>query len=75
MSQKECCDTKKTWCNFLILNDSTCQFYYKVYTCVRPYKKSGRGVTCIGQFVSNLNGSYHSNTGLQVFHNLNGSVI
>ena len=34
MSQKECCDNKKTCCNFLILNDSTCQFYYKVNTCV-----------------------------------------
>ena len=47
MSQKECCDTKKAWCNFLILNDSKCQFYYKANTFVRPYKKSGRGVTCI----------------------------
>ena len=27
----------------LILNDSTCQFYYKVNTCVNPYKKNGRG--------------------------------
>ena len=45
MSQKECCDTKKAWCNFLILNDSTCQFYYKVNICVKPYKKSCRGVT------------------------------
>ena len=23
------------------LNDSTCQFYYEVKTCVRPYKKNG----------------------------------
>ena len=29
----------------LILNDSTWQFYYKVNTCVEPYKKNGRGVT------------------------------
>ena len=30
MSQEECCDTKKAWCNFLILNDSTFLFYYIV---------------------------------------------
>ena len=29
---------------FIILNDSTCQFYYKVHICLGPYKKSGRGV-------------------------------
>ena len=33
--------------NFLILNDSTCQFYYGDNTRIRPYKKSGRGVTCM----------------------------
>ena len=49
----ECCNTGKNgvmlmkWCNFKILDDSTHQFYYKVNTCVRPYKKSGRGVTYI----------------------------
>ena len=37
--------SQKAWCNFLILNDSTCQFYYKVNICVEPYKKSCRGVT------------------------------
>ena len=54
MSQKECCDTKKRWCNFLKLNDSTCQFYYKVNTCVRPYKKSGRGVTLITNIIKSI---------------------
>ena len=29
--------------NFLILNDSRCQFYYRDNICIRPYKKSGRG--------------------------------
>ena len=32
---------------FWYFNDSTCQFYYKVNTCVRPHKKNGRGVTFI----------------------------
>ena len=50
----ECCNIRKhgvtlmKWCNFLILSDSTCQFYHKANTCVRPYKKNGRGVTFIG---------------------------
>ena len=34
-------------CYFLILNDSTCQFYYKTNIHIKPYKKSGRGVTYI----------------------------
>ena len=28
---------------FFKLNGSTCQFYYKVNTCVKPYRKNGRG--------------------------------
>ena len=39
--------TLPKWSFILILNDSTCQFYYKVNTCVKPYKKNGRGVTLI----------------------------
>ena len=35
----------KLMCNFFILNDSTCQFYYRDNICIRPSKKSGRGVT------------------------------
>ena len=30
------------WCSFLILNDSTCQFYYKINICFKPYRKNGR---------------------------------
>ena len=33
---------------FLILNDSTCQFYYSVNICIKPYKESGSGVTSMG---------------------------
>ena len=32
---------------FWYLNDSKCQFYYKVNTCVKPYEKNG--VTFIHQ--------------------------
>ena len=44
--------------NFLILNYSMCQFYYRdnICICIRPYKKSGRGADinlflfCIGAY-------------------------
>ena len=36
-------DEKFNW----YLNDSTCQFYYKVNTSVKPYEKNDRGVTYI----------------------------
>ena len=37
--------TLKGMVYLLISNDSTCQFYYKVKTWFRLYKKNGRGVT------------------------------
>ena len=44
----------------LISNDSTCQFYYKVNTCFRPNKKSGRGddIDDIILYVSNPHQHY-----------------
>ena len=48
MSQKECCDTKKAWCNFLILNDSTCHFSFLPVEH-RSYKWQGVTFICLSK--------------------------
>ena len=44
------------------MNDSTCQFYYNVNTCYKPYKTNGRGwheysyqISCLDSWRSGLN--------------------